>query len=99
MIRRHFIRLMSLAGAGSLQAAHAASNTAQTTAKYKIVGFSCITCAVGLDVMLQRQKGVVWANSSYQEASTTICFRPDLVSEARLLSSIADMGFTASKQA
>lgn len=99
MIRRSFIRLMTLAGAGSLPAMHAATKSGQVIATYKITGFSCVTCAVGLDVMLQRQKGVVWSESEYEAAKTNVCYHPDLVTDEALRDAIADMGFIAEKQA
>ena len=66
---------MTFAGAGSLAPAAKAAQTKTVT--YKIKGFSCITCAVGLDVMLRRNKGVLRSNSTYPEAITTIDFDPN----------------------
>jgi hypothetical protein len=45
--------------------------------------------------MLQRQKGVARAKSSYNEAKTTIVFHPELVTESSLKAFIAEMGFRA----
>lgn len=92
MIRRQFIQMATLAGAGGLAALAAAETR---TVSYSIQGFTCITCAVGLDVLLERQKGVVRATSSYPDARTTIVFHPQLTTEAALKSSIAEMGFRA----
>ena len=93
MFRRRFLQLMPLAGAGTLTPA---ANATQTqTAVFKITGFSCITCAVGLDVMLRRNKGVLRSNSTYPEAVTTIEFNPSQIAPATLKSLIAEMGFTA----
>jgi copper chaperone CopZ len=98
MFRRQFIQLATLAGAGGLSSIGAMATAEKRTVTFRIQGFSCITCAVGLDVMLERQKGVVKAESSYQEAKTTIVFHPGLVTEAALKASIADMGFRAECQ-
>jgi len=84
---------MTFAGAGTL--APAAKATQTKTITYKIEGFSCITCAVGLDVMLRRNKGVLRSNSTYPEAVTTIEFNPSQIAPATLKSLIAEMGFTA----
>jgi copper chaperone CopZ len=93
MFRRNFIQLVTLAGAG--RAFAAIGDGESKTVTYRIQGFSCVTCAVGLDVMLQRQKGVARAKSSYNEAKTTIVFHPELVTESSLKAFIAEMGFRA----
>ena len=94
MFRRKFLQLATLAGTGSLTALSALA-TESKTVTWRVQGFTCITCAVGLDTLLERQKGVVRANSNYQEAKTTIVFQPGLVSETTLRAYIADMGFHA----
>jgi copper chaperone len=54
MIRRKFIHRIacSLGAVGATAAA-------DKTVTYRIEGFSCVTCAVGLDSMLKDQKGIV----------------------------------------
>jgi anaerobic selenocysteine-containing dehydrogenase len=98
MFRRQFIQLATLAGAGGLSAVGALAASEKKTVTWRVHGFSCITCAVGLDVMLERQKGVVRAESSYPDAKTTIVFHPGLVTEAALQASIAEMGFRVEGQ-
>jgi copper chaperone CopZ len=93
MIRRSFLQLLTLAGAGSL-ATGCAEAKAQTVT-YKIKGFSCVTCAVGLDVMLRRNKGILRSHSTYPEAITTIEYEPAVVTPAAIQSLISEMGFTA----
>jgi copper chaperone CopZ len=89
---------MTLAGAASVPAMRAATKNSQLIVTYKISGFTCVTCAVGLDVMLQRQKGISWSKSDYQAAKTSVCYQPDLVSDEAIRTAIADMGFIAEKQ-
>ena len=48
---------------------------------YGVKGFSCETCATGLEVMLRRQKGVVRASASYADARAVIGFDENLTSE------------------
>ena len=98
MFRRQFIQLATLAGAGGLSAIGAMAAAEKRSVTWHIQGFSCITCAVGLDVMLERQKGVVKAESNYQDAKTTIVFHPGLITEAALQTSIAEMGFRVEGQ-
>ena len=52
-----------------------------------VKGFTCPTCAVGLDTMLGRQKGVIHSISSYPDAMTVIEFHPQL-SEGRIAQSV-----------
>lgn len=94
MFRRQFIQMMALAGAESVAAVSAVA-AEKKTVTYRVHGFYCVTCAVGLDALLERRKGVVRAQSDYNAATTTIVFHPNLVSEAALKASIAEMGFHA----
>ena len=93
MFRRQFVQLVSLAGAGNLAATVAAEANTTETVTYRVKGFSCITCAVGLDAMLQRQKGVTWSRSSYPDGTVVIKFNSEEVTENLLRAFIADMGF------
>lgn len=96
MFRRHFLQLMTLAGAGSL--ARNAEATQEKTVTYHIKGFSCVTCAVGLDVMLRRNKGILRSHSTYPEAITKIDFEPAVITTETIKSLIAEMGFTAEER-
>ncbi len=85
MFRRNFIAtVITTLGAADRQ-----------TVTYRIKGFSCVTCAVGLDAMLLQQQGVVHARSSYPDATTTIEFKPSIITDNSLRKFIAEMGFTA----
>ncbi len=90
MFRRNFLQRIAFGASAGLSAAQT------KTVTYRIKGFTCITCAVGLDTLLQRQKGVVRSRSNYPEATAVIEFNPDLVTEKELKSLIAEMGFTVS---
>jgi copper chaperone len=110
MIRRQFIKLATLTGAtglvslGTLEAlekreAKNAEDARETkTVKWHVRGFTCVTCAVGLETLLRQQKGVKSVEASYPNASVTIQFHPDLVNEAALRSDIAELGFTTEPQ-
>jgi hypothetical protein len=64
------------------------------TVAYGVKGFSCETCATGLEVMLRRQKGVVRASASYADARVVIGFDENLTSEDTLKEFISSCGFT-----
>jgi Cu+-exporting ATPase len=84
--------MATLAGAAGLSAF---ADTEKKTVTWRVQGFTCITCAVGLDTLLEREKGVVSTRSSYPEAKTTIVFHPEVVTEDALKATIAEMGFHA----
>lgn len=94
MIRRRFIELITL-GTGSLAAIGALEAADKQTVTYRVTGFTCITCAVGLEELLRREKGVAWAKASYPHANVVIKFDPKEVTEDSLKSYIASMGFKA----
>jgi copper chaperone CopZ len=95
MFRRQFIHRMTLTGVGGL----AISGSAKAADGYKAVtyqveGFTCVTCAVGLEVMLRRENGVARAEASYPKRSVLIEFDPALVTERALNQYIGEMGFS-----
>ena len=100
MIRRQFIQLMTLAGAGagSLAALEKLKAHATETVTYRVKGFSCITCAVGLDAMLREQKGIARSQSSYPDGIVKIEFDPTVVTGQSLRAFISSMGFTVENE-
>jgi len=93
MDRRNFICGVGVVGAAGLTAADAAARET-TSVAYKVKGFTCITCAVGLEVMLRQQKGVTRAKASYPQNSVVIGFDGKLTSEKTLKEFIAGCGFS-----
>jgi copper chaperone CopZ len=98
MIRRKFIGLMTLASAGSMIALETVEAAEQKTVSYRISGFTCITCAVGLETLLQKERGVVWAKASYPNNTATITYHAKLTSETSLEKFIESTGFKAHKE-
>jgi cation transport ATPase len=91
--------MLTLAGTGSgLAAIGAVETTEKKTVTYRVAGFTCITCAVGLEVMLRQEKGVAWAKASYPDANVVIKFDPDEVTEDSLRAYISSMGFKAQEE-
>ncbi|MGA8085777.1 MAG: heavy-metal-associated domain-containing protein [Terracidiphilus sp.] len=106
MIRRQFIKLATLTGAtglasfGALDAVREGpTSTAGAeqvpTVTWHVRGFTCVTCAVGLETLLRREKGVIAAVATYPQGMVKIQYHPDLVSQNALRSTIAELGFTA----
>jgi copper chaperone CopZ len=102
MIRRKFLQLVALSGAGALApigAIAGAASASDATVKgkttvFQVRGFSCITCAVGLDTMFNRTKGILSSHSTYPEGKVTVRFDPGALNEAAVRAVITDAGFT-----
>jgi copper chaperone CopZ len=93
MIRRQFIKLVALSGAVAAPL-EALAGTDHTTMTYQVKGFSCITCAVGLDTLLGKERGVLSSQSTYPEGKVTVSFKPTTCSDEHLRKCIGEMGFT-----
>jgi copper chaperone CopZ len=92
MVRRKFIQGIAC-GIGASEVAAGAAKTKTVT--YRIEGFSCVTCAVGLDSMLKDQKGIVRCRSSYRDRTAVIEYNPELINETLIKAYIQELGFTA----
>lgn len=110
MIRRQFIKLAALTSATGLASLGALDSQEKKESKdepdaremrsvtWHVQGFTCVTCAVGLEVMVRQQKGVRFAEASYPNSTVTIQFHPEIMSEAKLRAFITDIGFTTDGQ-
>jgi copper chaperone CopZ len=97
MFRRQFLRRITSAGAAGFAVATAEGvNTKAVT--YQVKGFTCVTCAVGLETLLRRQKGIAQAEASYPSGIVRIEFDPALLSEKTLKGFISEMGFTLAEE-
>lgn len=98
MFRRQFVKVLAAVGTGSLASIMAAPAEGSETITYRVKGFSCVTCAVGLDAMLKQEKGIAWSKSSYADGIVIIKFDPEVVNENSLKAFIAEMGFTVEEK-
>jgi copper chaperone CopZ len=106
MIRRKFLQLIALSGAGALAPLEAIAGTASIvdadakgkTAVFQVKGFSCVTCAVGLDTMFSRTKGILSSHSTYPEGKVTVLFHPEMIADAAVRAVITDAGFTIASE-
>ena len=97
MIRRRFIELITF-GTGSMAAIGAIAAAEKETVTYHVTGYTCVTCAVGLESLLRQEKGVAWAKASYPDANVVIKFDPKEVTQNTLKTYIASMGFKAEEE-
>lgn len=94
MVRRRFLQTLTLASADALPALRKASAIEEgATLRLRVRGFTCVTCAVGLETLLGRTKGVLAVSATYPEARVIIRYVPRLVSPGEILALIAGMGF------
>jgi copper chaperone len=93
MFRRHFMQRFTCAGTALFTVSQMSHASERKTVTYGIKGFTCITCAVGLETMLKQQKGVLRAAASYAKANVLIEFDPAFITETSLKKYISDMGF------
>lgn len=98
MFRRRFFRLMTLATAGGLVPLEAMTAGASKIVTYRVSGFSCITCATGLDAMLRQQKGITSSASTYPQGVATIAFDPEQITERAIIAFITGLGFTVNDE-
>src|SRR5580698_2800123 len=93
MLRRRVLQFLAIAGAGTLAFEAKGTGTARTVI-YQVKGFTCITCATGLDTLLSQQKGVVSSKSTYPEGQATVAFDPSRTTEQAIVAFITELGFT-----
>ena len=94
MFRRRFLQLVTMASAGGLASLEVVSAAATQTVIYQVKGFTCITCATGLDTLLSQQKGIASSKSTYPEGKVTVAFDPNRISKQAIVTFITDLGFT-----
>jgi len=94
MFRRQFMQVIALTSVGALNPIESMALGAHTTLILQVKGFTCITCAVGLDTLLGKEKGIVSSRSTYPEGKVTVVFDPKECSEETIRKFIAEMGFS-----
>ena len=99
MFRRRFLQLITLASANGLVSIESLAAEPTRTATYRVKGFSCITCATGLDTMLSHQKGIKSSKSTYPAGIVTVCFNPGQITGPRIVAFIEELGFTVTNGA
>jgi hypothetical protein len=98
MIRRQFLQFVTMASVGTLAPLEGMAAGASKTVTYLVKGFSCITCATGLDTMLGQQKGVTCSKSTYPDGKVTVAFNPNQITEQAIIIFITSLGFTVEGQ-
>ena len=95
MDRRGCLCRLTAAGAvGAAVGGELGCGSAAARVTYQVRGFTCVTCAVGLEVMLRDVRGVIEAAASYPDNSVTISFDKQTIGEGSLKQFISDCGFS-----
>jgi copper chaperone CopZ len=98
MIRRRFLQLLTIGGTGALGAIRTVASSPSRRAIYRVKGFTCVTCATGLDTLLGRQKGVLSSKSTYPEGTVKVDFNPEATSDDAIVDFITELGFTVVRE-
>jgi copper chaperone CopZ len=95
MDRRKFLCRVTAAGTGAGIAANAAPAAAKETASvnWDVKGFTCVTCAVGLEVMMKGLKGVARVKATWPDNKVSIGYDAKQVTEATLKEFVKRCGF------
>ena len=94
MLRRKFFKVVTMATTGALAPLEAIAAEAKKVVSFQVRGFSCVTCATGLDTMLRQEKGIASSSSTYPEGIATIGFDPEQTTEQAIKEFIAGLGFS-----
>ncbi len=95
MFRRQFMQFIALSGVGAVSPIETlATSGPRATLLLQVKGFTCPTCAVGLDTLLVREPGIVSSHSTYPEGKVSVVFNPKESSKQVICNLIAEMGFT-----
>ncbi len=93
MFRRKFLQLITAVGVAGVTHLYGVASTRTVTVSYQVRGFTCVTCAVGLDTILKRQPGIAESHSTYPEGKVTLTFQPEQITEKTIVGLISEMGF------
>lgn len=96
MDRRRFLCGISAVGAVPVGLAEAGSPPTpkeNSSVRWKVDGFTCITCAVGLEVMMRGLKGVARVKATYPENEVMIGYDRHLTDTKTLRDFILVCGF------
>jgi copper chaperone CopZ len=98
MFRRQFVQFIATISASSVATIAAADAKGLKAVTFLVKGFSCVTCAVGLDTTLGKLKGVISSKSSYPDGIAQIQFDPKEITQNALKAAIEEMGFTVAEE-
>jgi len=69
------------------------ANKSEINKLYRVEGMHCASCAVLINKILEKQKGVKSANASFGAEKLTITFDPNLISEKKIADIVKQLGY------
>jgi copper chaperone CopZ len=96
MRRRSFIQTLAGSGAGValLKLGTPEKKVAENASvRWSVKGFSCVTCAVGLQTILEKHKGIVRVKAAHPSGRVEIGFDSNQIAPADIKRLIEDAGF------
>jgi copper chaperone CopZ len=101
MKRRYFIQSLAGSGVGLTLLKPATAETTVTenaNVSWVVKGFTCVTCAVGLQTILQRHKGIVRVSAAYPSDKVEIGFDSHVITPRAIKRLIEDAGFRVAER-
>jgi Cu+-exporting ATPase len=97
MRRRNFIQTLAGGSAGvallKLGTAERTAPGANASVTWQVAGFSCVTCAVGLQKILEGYEGIARVTASHPSGTVEIAFDSRLITPPEIKRLIEEAGF------
>src|SRR5581483_11937950 len=97
MHRRSFIRTLAGTGAG-VALLKVGTPEAPARATETVSGFACVTCAVGLQTILERHAGIARVKAEYPSGKVEIAFDSSAIAAIEIKRLIEQAGFTVTEE-
>jgi len=71
------------------------NSVATKTARFKIVGMHCVSCAMNIDGALENLAGVIKAQTNYAKAETVVEYDDQTINKEEIIKTINASGYIA----
>ena len=96
MRRRSFIQTLAGSGAGAalLKLGTARKRLAENASvAWTVKGFTCVTCAVGLQTILEKHEGIARVKAEYPSGKVDVGFDSNVIESRKIKRLIEETGF------
>jgi Cu+-exporting ATPase len=101
MHRRSFIQTLAGSGAGVALLKLGTPEkrlTENASVAWTVKGFTCVTCAVGLQTILEKHEGIARVKANYPSGQVHVAFDSTRIAAAEIKRLIEDAGFTVTAE-